>query len=94
MNARMLTRNIIIGSRRTTVRLEAAIWEALDEICVRERTTRHDLCTQIESGRDGINRAQAVRSVVINYFRLSLKKGAAGSGVLQTALTFENDIGA
>ncbi len=94
MNARMLTRNIIIGSRRTTVRLEAAIWEALDEMCVRERITRHELCTQIEIERDGINRAQAVRSVVINYFRLSLKKGHAGSDILKTSLDFNNDIAA
>ncbi len=92
MNARMLTRNIVIGSRRTTVRLEAAIWEALDEMCVRERATRHELCTQIEAGRDGINRAQAVRSVVVNYYRLSLKKGSSGSNILQMALQFENDI--
>jgi len=92
MNARMLTRNIVIGTRRTTVRLEAAIWEALDDLCVRERLSRHDLCTQIEADRDGVNRAQAVRSVVMNYFRLSLKGGEAGHGTLHAALKYENNI--
>lgn len=94
MNARMLTRNIVIGSRRTTVRLEAAIWEALDEMCVRERITRHELCTQIEARRDGINRAQAVRSIIINYYRLSLKNRTAGENILMAALNFENGVAA
>ena len=92
MNARMLTRNIVIGSRRTTVRLEAAIWEALDEICVRERTTRHELCTRIDANRDGINRAQAIRSVIINYYRLSLKKGTVPANFLSMALEYQNNL--
>jgi len=92
MNARMFTRNIVIGSRRTTVRLEAAIWEALDDMCVRERISRHELCTRVEARRDKVNRAQAVRSVVMNYFRLSLKIGRPSGDMLDAALAYESDI--
>lgn len=70
MNARMQTRNIVIAKRRTTVRLEEAVWDALDEICLKEEISRHDLCTKIDQQRGRANRAQAVRSTVINYFRL------------------------
>lgn len=69
MNARMETRNIMIAKRRTTIRLEMAVWDALDEICNKEELTRHELCTRIENVRRDANRAQAVRATVINYFR-------------------------
>jgi len=73
MNARMQTRNIVIAKRRTTIRLEAAVWGALDEICENEGISRHDLCTRIEDIRGSANRAQAVRAAVVNYLRLSAR---------------------
>ena len=51
MNARMLTRNVIIQEKRTTIRLASAVWEALDELCMRERVSRHELCSRIEAKR-------------------------------------------
>jgi len=77
MNARMLTRNIVIAKRRTTIRLEAAVWRALDEICECEGISRHDLCTRIEDIRGDANRAQAVRATVVNYLRLSVRNAGA-----------------
>lgn len=70
MNAQMQTRNIVIARRRTTVRLETAVWNALDEICLKEDISRHELCTMIDEARGLANRAQAVCAAVINYFRL------------------------
>ena len=80
MNAQMQTRNIMIAKRRTTIRLEAAVWDALDEICEKEGLSRHDLCTRIDAVRDGANRAQAVRATVINYLRLAAA-GTAGNRI-------------
>ena len=72
MDAKLLTRNVVIDGKRTTIRLESAIWDAVDDLCSRERMSRHDLCSRVEVGRDGLNRAQAMRAVVVNYFRFSL----------------------
>ncbi len=43
----LVKRNIVVGSRRTTVRLEPTIWDALCEICKREDTRLNDLCSRI-----------------------------------------------
>ncbi len=87
MNARMLTRNVVIQEKRTTIRLESAVWEALDELCMRERVSRHELCTRIEAKRSGVNRAQAVRAAVVNYYRLALSSGPATGDEIERALT-------
>lgn len=86
MDAHMMTRNVVVGGKRTTIRLESALWGALDEICLRERISRHELCTRVERVRRGVNRAQAVRSAVVNYYRLALKSGAAETNIFDRAL--------
>lgn len=94
MNARMLTRNVIIQEKRTTIRLESAVWEALDELCMRERVSRHELCTRIEAKRSGVNRAQAVRAAVVNYYRLALNPGPATGDAIERALTAPDGLAA
>lgn len=86
MNAQMRTRNIMIASRRTTIRLEAAVWHALDEICENQNISRHDLYTRIDGARGAANRAQAVRAMVINYFRLVAQRPKAAEDVITKAL--------
>ena len=94
MNARMLTRNVIVQEKRTTIRLESAVWEALDELCMRERVSRHELCTRIEAKRSGVNRAQAVRATVVNYYRLALNPGPATGDAIERALTAPDGLAA
>lgn len=86
MNAQMQTRNIMIADRRTTIRLETAMWDALDQLCEKEGMTRHILCTRIDGIRGSANRAQAVRAAVINYFRLAAAQPPATADVIAEAL--------
>ena len=94
MNARMLTRNVIIQEKRTTIRLASAVWEALDELCMRERVSRHELCSRIEAKRSGVNRAQAVRAEVVNYYRLALKPEPTAGDAIERALTTSDGLAA
>lgn len=87
----MFTRNVIVDGRRTTIRLEASVWSALDEICVHEKLTRHEICSQIEAYRNAANRSQAIRSVVISYYRHAAKNGGIKPGTLSEALTPSDD---
>ncbi|MBO6520153.1 MAG: ribbon-helix-helix domain-containing protein [Rhodospirillales bacterium] len=76
----------MIAKRRTTIRLETAVWDALDEICDKEDMSRHELCTRIDSARSEANRAQAVRATVINYFRLAAASGVGMQDAVGRAL--------
>ena len=44
----LLSRNITVQERRTSVRLEPEMWQALKEIAQRERCNIHDICTLIK----------------------------------------------
>lgn len=63
------SRNVMIGGRRTSVRLEREIWLALDEICLREKVTLHRLCGAIDAQRGPSGRSSAMRVLAIGYFR-------------------------
>lgn len=61
--------NVIVSGRRTSVRLEPVMWEALLEIANELRLTVNDLATRIEHRRTLPNRTAAIRSFVVSYYR-------------------------
>jgi predicted DNA-binding ribbon-helix-helix protein len=65
----LVQRNIAIGAHRTTVRLEPAMWDALDEICEREGLSLNELCGRIAGRRSASSVTAAVRVFVMSYFR-------------------------
>ncbi|MBL4692139.1 MAG: ribbon-helix-helix domain-containing protein [Magnetovibrio sp.] len=69
LQSKLQSRNVSIGEHRTSLRLERDTWDALEEICVREHLTVHELCTSIEQYRTGASRTAAVRAHVLTYFR-------------------------
>ncbi|MEG3619975.1 ribbon-helix-helix domain-containing protein [Magnetovibrio sp. PR-2] len=69
MNSRLLSRNVTVGGRRTSLRLEHDVWDALEEICEREEMTLHEVCTLIDQRRKGSSRTAAVRAFILRYFR-------------------------
>ena len=42
------SRNVVVAGHRTTMRLEPALWDALDAIGRREGLTLHQLCTRVK----------------------------------------------
>src|SRR5690606_3600276 len=62
-------RNVRVGSRRTTLRLEAAFWDAFDSLCLREDTTVDNVLTDLESERRDEALTSMVRSYLIAYWR-------------------------
>ena len=81
----LVNRNIVVAGRRTSVRLEAVLWEALAEICQRERLTIHQLCGSIAAEKDGSNLTAAIRLFAFNYFRSAATEEGhreAGHGLL------------
>jgi predicted DNA-binding ribbon-helix-helix protein len=65
----LVSRNITLADRRTSIRLEPEMWDALNEICARERRSLHDICTQIDHERAQSGLTAAVRVYILNYYR-------------------------
>lgn len=63
-------KNLTTQSGRTSVRLEADLWDAYDEICRTHGLSRNRLATLIEGGRaSGLPFTAAIRVFLIGYFR-------------------------
>ena len=63
----LVSRNVFLGRRRTSMRLEPEMWEALVEIAAAEGMTLHELVAHIATQR-GANLTSAVRCFVITHY--------------------------
>lgn len=65
----LVTGNVRVAGRRTSVRLEPEMWTALNEIRDREGTTMPALVTQIQRGSLASTLTAAIRVYLLLYFR-------------------------
>lgn len=73
MRSTLISKNVTIRGRRTSLRLEEEIWEALRDICRHESVNIHELCTMIEERRGQSSRTSTVRAFVVTYLRIASK---------------------
>jgi predicted DNA-binding ribbon-helix-helix protein len=78
----LISRNVVVSGRRTSIRLEPEMWDGLREICQRERSTVHQICTTVSlQKQDKTSLTAAIRVFVMRYFRLaSTEEGHARAG--------------
>ncbi len=80
----LVSRNITVGGRRTSVRLEPEMWRALREISTRENCSIHELCTLISFRKNKrTSLTAAIRVFLMLYFRAATTEdghGKAGHG--------------
>ena len=84
----LVSRNVSINARRTSLRLEPSMWEALAEIARRENMTIHQLCTQVDARRHESSLTAAIRVFTLSYFRAAATEdghGRAGHGNMRAA---------
>jgi len=62
-------RTLVINGRRTTVRLETGMWDALDEIAEREGWDIPNLCSLIDRQRVRAGLAPSIRVFIAAYYR-------------------------
>ena len=65
----LVIRNVVVGGRRTSVRLEPTMWDALRDIAVREHLSIHDLVTYINEHRTSSSLTAAIRVYIVNFYR-------------------------
>jgi predicted DNA-binding ribbon-helix-helix protein len=64
----LVNRNVTVAGRRTSMRLEPAMWEALQQICRREGKTLNQLVTEIDRQRVESSLTAAIRVYLLQYF--------------------------
>ena len=65
----LINRNVTVTGRRTSVRLEQPMWDALEEICRRERKIMNQLVTEIDQSRQESILTAAIRVTIMRYFK-------------------------
>jgi predicted DNA-binding ribbon-helix-helix protein len=77
----LVNRNVFIAGRRTSLRLEPAMWDGLAEIRRRENITLHALCDLIDQRRQASSLTAAIRVFIMTYFRAAAtEEGHASNG--------------
>jgi predicted DNA-binding ribbon-helix-helix protein len=87
LSAGLVSRNVIVGGRRTSMRLEPGMWEALTDAARRERMSIHELVTKVAGKRGrGASLTCSVRAFLVAYYRSAATEdghAAAGHGRLR-----------
>jgi predicted DNA-binding ribbon-helix-helix protein len=66
----LISHNIMIQDRRTSVRLEKEMWMAVKEIARREKCTVHALCTAVsQRKRPDTSLTAAIRVFIMAYYQ-------------------------
>lgn len=78
----LVSRNITVLGRRTSVRLEPEMWTALRDIAKRERCRIHDVCSLIQMRKNpNTSLTAAIRVFLMLYYRAATtEQGHARAG--------------
>lgn len=77
----LVSRNVVVSGRRTSMRLEPVLWDALREICDREGKPMSELCSAVEQGKPSYaTLTSSVRAFIVDYFRAAAAPGREDHG--------------
>ncbi|MCW9039494.1 MAG: ribbon-helix-helix domain-containing protein [Rhodospirillales bacterium] len=67
MGSSLEPRNVTINGRRTSLRLEPAMWNSLELVCEKEGMEIKDLFSMIDSDRNDAGLTSAIRTFLASY---------------------------
>lgn len=65
----LVCRNVTVSGRRTSLRMEPELWDALEEVARREGLILNQLCTRVDRRRGTANLTASLRVAIVAYFR-------------------------
>lgn len=80
-------KNVVVGRKRTSLRLEGWCWNSLDDIGTRERLTRNQLVTAInerlrpEASGD-VSLSSSIRVFIMWYYRAAAAAAPGGADLM------------
>jgi predicted DNA-binding ribbon-helix-helix protein len=78
----LVIHNIVVAGRRTSVRLEPVMWDALQDIAHQQRVTVHDLVTDIDRERTASSLTAAIRIYIVDFYRAASLQAAQAQPIL------------
>lgn len=93
----LVIRNVVVLGKRTSLRMEPEMWDALADVAGREGHDVHDICTRIvERKPPAASLTAAIRVFLVNYYRLAATDegharaghGQPGVDIIATALNY------
>ncbi len=94
----LISHNVVVGGRRTSVRLEKEMWLGLKDIARRENCAIHDICDKIsQRKRENTSLTAAIRVFVMVYYQAAAtedghKRAGHGRGASVAAETIERNM--
>jgi predicted DNA-binding ribbon-helix-helix protein len=79
MKSPVAKRSIIFGGRKTSVSLEDAFWQGLQEIAQTRRMTLPALVEEIDAQRQHSNLSSALRLFVLEFYRSQIPQDRGGA---------------
>ena len=90
MTSTILKRSIVFDGHKTSVSLEDAFWQGLEEIAQSQCTTRANIVATIDRAREHTNLSSAIRLFVLDHIRAQTMaysanrvKGAAADALIK-----------
>ena len=88
MKVGLISKNVKIEGRRTSLGLEQVSWDALGDICEREGLTIHELISLVDHRRQNESRTSAVRAFIVTYLhKLASENGPLRKGTVSLVLS-------
>lgn len=72
MPSSLVSRNVRVVGRRTSVRLEPVMWQAMADISTREGITIFDFCSRAREAQPGSNLTACIRAEIVHYLLTAL----------------------
>jgi predicted DNA-binding ribbon-helix-helix protein len=69
VSSSLVIHNVVVAGRRTSVRLEPVMWEALQEIARQQETNINQLVTEIDRRRNSSGLTAAIRVYIVDFYR-------------------------
>ena len=81
----LVSRNVTIAGRRTSIRLEPEMWDSLGEIARREKLSIHQIATLVDGFRRSSSLTAKLRVFIVGYYRAAATEAGhltAGHGTV------------
>lgn len=98
MPSTLVNRNVTVAGRRTSIRLEPLMWQALEEVARARNQTIHELCSEVDARRGDSSLTAAIRCALLAHYRDAaaaiggLERPAGGGTDPRTAAPSTDDV--